>query len=100
MSDWEDSDTNDAAPVVAPPRRNKWGEEESDSDIPDNWDEASSSDEEKANVANVPAPKPKTKKTLAEKIAERQAEREAKKPATEVDLYDDSDEDDGLDPAE
>ncbi|KAJ2556238.1 Translation initiation factor 3 subunit J component [Coemansia sp. RSA 1933] len=97
MSDWEDSDTNNAAPVVAPPRKNKWGEEESESDVPDNWDESdNSSDEEDAKAADVPAPKPKTKKTLAEKIAERQAEREAKKAVLENNLYDDSDEDDGL----
>ncbi|KAJ1772138.1 Translation initiation factor 3 subunit J component [Coemansia sp. RSA 1813] len=101
MSDWEDSD-NEAASTFAPPRKNKWGEEEeSDSDIPDNWDESdNSSDEENAKAADVPAPKPKTKKTLAEKIAERQAEREAKKSAAEAALDDDSDEDDGLDAQE
>ncbi|KAJ2662907.1 Translation initiation factor 3 subunit J component [Coemansia sp. RSA 1200] len=95
MSDWEDFETKDAAPAFAPPRKNKWGEEESDSDIPDNWDDSDNSDDEKPQpaAAAVPAPKPKTKKTFAEKIAERQAEREAQRSAAEGAFDDDSDED-------
>ncbi|KAJ2507119.1 Translation initiation factor 3 subunit J component, partial [Coemansia sp. RSA 2049] len=78
-----DFETKDAAPAFAPPRKNKWGEEESDSDIPENWDDSDSSDDEKPQpaAAAVPAPKPKTKKTFAEKIAKRQAEREAQMSA-------------------
>ncbi|KAJ2679729.1 Translation initiation factor 3 subunit J component [Coemansia spiralis] len=95
----KDFDADNAAPALAPPRKNKWGEEdESDNSIPDNWDDSENetSEDEKPKQAAVPVSKPKTKMSLAEKIAERQAEREAaKKAAVQGGLESDED-DDGL----
>ncbi|KAI8325448.1 translation initiation factor eIF3 subunit [Martensiomyces pterosporus] len=96
MSDWEDHEV-DEAPVVAVPKK-KWDDEEEDSDssIPDNWDESESEESEEEKDAKQPLPvpesKPKVKKNLAERIAERQAEREAKKAEHHADAGDDDSE--------
>ncbi|KAJ1960001.1 Translation initiation factor 3 subunit J component [Dipsacomyces acuminosporus] len=96
MSDWEDHEVEDSAVVNVP--KKKWDDEEEDSDssIPENWDESESEseseEESEKNPSAVPASKPKVKKSLAERIAERQAEREAKKAEHQANAGDDDSE--------
>ncbi|KAI0312938.1 eukaryotic translation initiation factor 3 subunit J [Amylostereum chailletii] len=100
MSDWDASDHEtapapaSAAPIAKKPIKNKWADEDQESDGPvSDWEE--SSEDEKPSPAPVPAAPPKKKGTIKAKIAEKEA---AKAAARDVADDDDYDEDAVLDP--
>ncbi|KAH7926064.1 translation initiation factor eIF3 subunit [Leucogyrophana mollusca] len=100
MSDWEESDTDAAAPASSIPKiplKSKFqGEDEEEESPATDWED-SSEEEEKPSASSASVAPPKKKGTLKAKLAEKEAARAARIAAGEDLEYD---EDQVLDPRE